>query len=462
MMWQNPVGAGSAWPRSRCRFSSICSAAAGARVLRFPSLRFLGVSRLLPTRRTRLQDLLLLAVRVAIFALAVAALAQPLWLSARRSRARNGALARVVIVDTSFSMQRAAVAGGKAIDAARRSAKILADSASPAMVVESAAPAAMVAGAADWLARQPARGEIAIVSDFQLNAVDDGAMRAIPASIGVRLVRIAVVPGSDTAEMRLRAADGDVVARSAFAASGTATEWSAAPHTANTDVVQLLAGESERAATSAAERAAQSIGGPSAVDSTHRVAIVYPGYAQRGAMLNGAGLPHSRWMTDVVLRLRTDSLLSSAAAAATASDPAGGDSLTNSRTVIARGADGRPLIVAAEDSSAAGARLLFFSAADAGSLTSATLIAAVYRAISTAPSVAELEPESVPDSALARWQRAPAVEAPRKVPGGEGESDGRWLWIAVLVLMVLETVVRRTTAPSVGIAPVQVAHDRVA
>ena len=49
-----------------------------ARVLRFPTLRFIDPSRLLPTKRSRIQDPLLLAVRVAIVGCAAIALAQPL------------------------------------------------------------------------------------------------------------------------------------------------------------------------------------------------------------------------------------------------------------------------------------------------------------------------------------------------------------------------------------------------
>ena len=50
-----------------------------ARVAAFPSLRFIDVSRLLPTRRLQLSDVPLLLVRMAIVAMAVAGLAQPLW-----------------------------------------------------------------------------------------------------------------------------------------------------------------------------------------------------------------------------------------------------------------------------------------------------------------------------------------------------------------------------------------------
>src|ERR1700749_1932101 len=72
-----------------------------AQVLKFPTLRFLDASRLLPTKRTRIHDPLLLAVRVAILLFAAAALAQPLVLTNGRKASLDRGLARAIIVDTS-------------------------------------------------------------------------------------------------------------------------------------------------------------------------------------------------------------------------------------------------------------------------------------------------------------------------------------------------------------------------
>ncbi|MEQ1692983.1 MAG: BatA domain-containing protein, partial [Gemmatimonas sp.] len=69
-----------------------------ARVEPFPSLRFLDRSRLLPTRRTQLSDRLLLLVRSSILAVAVAALAQPLWRDS--VGATSTSVARVIVIDT--------------------------------------------------------------------------------------------------------------------------------------------------------------------------------------------------------------------------------------------------------------------------------------------------------------------------------------------------------------------------
>src|SRR5262245_39222827 len=70
-----------------------------ARVQPFPSLRFLERSKLLPTRRTRLHDVALLAVRVGILAAAVAALAQPFLRTGNRGATSTTVLARAILID---------------------------------------------------------------------------------------------------------------------------------------------------------------------------------------------------------------------------------------------------------------------------------------------------------------------------------------------------------------------------
>ena len=75
-----------------------------AKLQRFPTLRFLGTSRLLPRGNPRLTDPLLLVLRMLIISSAVVALAQPSF--SPRADARSGqSVTRVVIVDTSASMR---------------------------------------------------------------------------------------------------------------------------------------------------------------------------------------------------------------------------------------------------------------------------------------------------------------------------------------------------------------------
>ena len=105
--------------------------------------------------------------------------------------------------------------------------------------------------------------------------------------------------------------------------------------------------------------------------------------------------------------------------------------------------------------------LLLFSLADAGTLASAALIAAAVRANSDAPPVAELEPASLDSETLAALQRPPSSEpAPGTMNSGDA-SDGRWLWLLVLILLGVETWLRRPQRQPVAETG-EVAHERVA
>ena len=61
--------------------------------------------------------------------------------------------------------------------------------------------------------------------------------------------------------------------------------------------------------------------------------------------------------------------------------------------------------------------------------------------ISIAAPVTEMEPTTVPDDVLRSWQREPDASAAHI--STDGASDGRWLWIVALVLLGLETWLRR-------------------
>jgi hypothetical protein len=376
-----------------------------ARRLPFPSLQFFGATRPLPTRRTRLHDLLLLAVRVAILVAAVAALAQPLLLTPHRRDAFNTSLARAVVVDTSSSMQRNTAAGERAIDVALRESQPLADSAAAGIVLHTANPAGAIAGAVAWLNRQAGRSELLVVSDFQVGAFDSVDLAAIPPHIGVRLVPVRA-PLITPLIARTDVGSGTITAHIALSPERTDVEWTQDPAVLG-DVrndVRLLTGPGEESAATAARDAAATVGVPLPLDSNRRISIVYPDYPERAALLQRAKPLRSIWMTNLVSRIGADST-----------------------------------VTVATDSE----RLLLFPAVDAGSAASATLIAAVRRALSVAPPISELDPASLPDSTLAAWQRSPVA---RTTPGpGADSSDGRWLWIVALILLAIESMLRRQT-----------------
>ena len=413
-----------------------------ARRLPFPTLRFFGITRSLPTRRTRLRDLVLLAVHIAILAAAVAALAQPLLLTAHRKGEFDASLARAVIVDTSASMQRRTPAGERAIDVALQVSQRLADSAAPGIVLRTASPARAIAGAVAWLGRQAGRGEIVVVSDFQAGALDAADIATIPAHIGVRLVPIRASAGDTPLVTHARYGNVDVTARIVLSLDRTDVEWAASPVPLDsaTSGVTLLAGATEAAAAEAARHAASTMGVPLPLDTGRRIVVVFPSYPERATLWRGATALRSAWMSDVVVRLRADPVLAAAGSSVMAATPV--DSAR--ATAAVRNEQGRPVVLAATGTVGGHEVLLLFPLVEAGSLTSAALIVATNRALSVASPVAELDPATLPDSTLTAWQRAPTR---RSTPGpGDSLSDGRWLWVLALVLLGIEALLRRGRA----------------
>ncbi|MES1259384.1 MAG: BatA domain-containing protein, partial [Gemmatimonadota bacterium] len=149
MTWQNPWG----WAGLAAIALPIAIHLLGqgrAVRQRFPTLRFFGATRPLPTTRTRLHELLLLAIRCAILAAAAAALAQPvLQNSARRSTA-DSRLVRAVIIDNSASMQRMTASGEPAVAEAMRRAQQVGDSADARVLLPANDVTDAIPGALAW------------------------------------------------------------------------------------------------------------------------------------------------------------------------------------------------------------------------------------------------------------------------------------------------------------------------
>jgi hypothetical protein len=448
MTWQNPL----AWMGLLALGVPILIHLLGrgrARVERFPTLRFVQASRLLPTRRTRIHDPLLLAVRLAVLLAAVTALAQPLWLTRPRTAARDRALARAILVDTSASMQRLTTSGTRAIDAARAEAERRRAEASIAMRIEGDGVDALVGGAAAWVGKQEGRREVVVISDFQTGAIDGRAFGAIPPSVGVRLMPIRVRAETGAIEIVTRQGSSDVVSRVSAADERTDVTWTVRPAAASRAVDSIAASPTEMPRALAAVAAAQTIGVrlPAESRTAQPIIVVYPGFDRRAELWRTSTTLRTPWMLDIVARLRADSLLAS-----TARNGAPVVELDDtSGIVVARTATGRSMVVARQGGDA----LRLFSFADAGSATSAALHAALGGVRSTAPPLSELDPTTLPDSVLAAWQR-PAAPAQTV---SDGASDGRWLWVLALLLLGVETWLRRGRPAA---KPMAIEHDRAA
>ena len=437
MIWQNPwAWAGLGFLVLPVLIHLLGRGQAPRRV--FPTLRFLPPSRSLPTRRRRIRDPMLLAVRLGILASAAIALAQPFLITSKRRSESTRGIARAIIVDTSESMRQADTNGARPIVAARRESERLARDAQMSLVIQSATPRRALAGAASWIARQQRRAEVVIVSDFQTGTIDRLDLDVVPRAAGIRFSRVSAVGGSN--ESVAQAGDVETVARVTTSTTGSNVSWTTNASTVGGHSSTLiLASAAERSGIEAAQRAAAALGVRLPVDSSRAVAIVYAGYERRADILKTATPLHAPWMTDVVARLRADSMLIGAAST-DASRGEASDSV--GKLVVARSASGMPAVVAVQGQVDGRDHLILLPSVDASSLTSAALIAATTRALSIAAPVTEMEPTTVPDDVLRSWQREPDASATSQV-STDGASDGRWLWIVALVLLAVETWLRR-------------------
>lgn len=421
-----------------------------ARTREFPSLRFLEGSRLIPSRRTRIHDATLLFVRLVVLAAAVVALARPLVSDGAAAAADSG-LAIAVIVDTSASVQRATAASNdERADAradprgAAATAPAMADSVAPGatarLTILTANPADEIHGAAAWLGLQAGKRELAIVSDFQVGTVAASDFASVPASVAIRTVPIPQrVRDAGNVETVFEQGSATVFASATVADGRTQVTWSPRPGTASGQpraerAVRFAASTDERM-VDVARRAALVIGRHAA--DAGAFTIVYPGAPGRAGLLRSGVAPHEIWHGDAVQRLQGDSLLALAANDAT---PTATDSIPAGAAIIARTRTGEPIVAALADSSS----LVLLLGAAPDSPVSVALNAAVARVAE--PVAAELDPAVLSDSAVRSLEREAqptqagvvAYTADENAP-----SYARWFWIAALVALAGEAVLRR-------------------
>jgi hypothetical protein len=164
--------------------------------VQFPSIRFLEATRLSASSRQRIQDWPLLLLRVAIFVLAIAALAGPVLVTPAREAAWRTRVARAVVLEDRTAapedeLRSAAVARTFARQRLRDA----------------------IADGVRWLEQQdPGAREVVVLSTFRRGATDAADFAAVPRQIGIRLVRTSNGSGTREREIsRLLWRDGRVV-----------------------------------------------------------------------------------------------------------------------------------------------------------------------------------------------------------------------------------------------------------
>ena len=402
-----------------------------AETFAFPTLRFLQPTRLAAIRRHVLEDAPLLAVRAAILVTAVVALAGPLVVTPARRHAWDQRVVRAVVSDADAAVAQSGV-GGVEETALRRefTAASLRDGIHRAIA---------------WLeSSPPARRELVVASRFPIGSITAADIATIPAVIGIRLERAGTLPPTQTVDAGRVLEANAVVGRQAtldgprtIVRETTAADRAAWP-------IEIVSPPAAQAVVDAAVAAvlSQRVWAPA---PDRRVRVVMTG-SDPNLGSDPVIAVRTPWIAEAIASLVRDDELQAAAArveGALAASPF----QSAPWVTVATSTTGTVLAVAAES----GGRLLVASAAPARDLFTPLLLRSLANALGTVPDLQRAEIVPIADRWLRDWSRPPA---PPAVPDAsalrrdDSDNDRRWLWLAALALLAVESWMRRArTAP---------------
>jgi len=374
----------------------------------FPTLRFLRPTRLAAIRRHLLDDVPLLAVRIAAIAAAAGALAGPLLLTPARRAAWNARLARATVSEGAA----ASFQGAEASYVQRFDTADLRDG---------------IARAVAWLdAAPPARREIVVLSPFALDSFARSDLRDVPPDVGIRLVRSGQLPANRSlaAPPILQADSGSPAAHRrdrTIELNGPATSVRESDGSPAVLPVEIVATADEKRAAEAALAAvlSQRVFAP-APGRQARVVFAASSAAPPAASRSPALAP---WIADAIARLTIDEALQAAGPPSAAGDVAS------------------PWFTASSD----GARLVVTTRVPPTDLGAALLLRSIVNALADRRA-SRSDILTISDADLRAWER-PAGEVGSPRLDTIADDDRRWWWAAVLALLVVETLVRRTRNP---------------
>jgi len=238
-----------------------------ARVVAYPSLRFLRETQLAVWRRRSIEDAALLICRIAIIAVTALALAGPVLQTPARTASHAKRTSRAIVaIDSSERSAIAAVSEG-ALTSATFTRPIVADA---------------LADAVRWLDRQPPSArEIVVIGELRRGAIDESDLAPVPPQIGLRFVPGALSPQPEQTMSILARREGVLMRIDRLVhLDADATRVS---ETGNTpvpgDLVRIVAAPRDAELAAAALRAALDAGVPWA-DFERRVLIEWDGAAQ--------------------------------------------------------------------------------------------------------------------------------------------------------------------------------------
>jgi hypothetical protein len=410
-----------------------------AEPLPFPSLQFLRPTRLAAIRRHVLEDAGLLAVRAAMLALAVAALAGPLLVTAVRRQAWERRVARAVVTEATTADQ--SNTDDRMFRSQRFTGNNLRDT---------------VRRATAWLEKTPpARRELVIVSPLAIGSLDAADLAMVPASIGIHFERQGALPQTRTVQAgRLIGAEAGLLAREVtFNGASTAVRDVPTSETATWPIDMTYAPEAKAAVDAAKSAVLAQRVRASAPD--RRVRVIIGADLAGGPAVEGATTVAQPWMADAAARLVRDPELQAAASRV----QRGLADVRFSRApwqTLASAADGRPLLVAADR--------IVISAAAATDIVTPLLMRALANGVAPAPDLQSAEVLPIADRQLREWSRPasiPATPSAEALRQSDGDDDRRWFWMAALGLIALETWMRRARK-AVGDQSRQAEDKRVA
>jgi hypothetical protein len=432
--------------------------------LPFPSLRFLQQGRLASIRRHVLEDVLLLAIRVAIVVAAVAALAGPLIVSRTQREVWNARVVRAIVVDgvargssasargdveraTADAPKREEREGGQPRDRGPENAAMQ-PPAFLSQLFETPTLSDGIPRAVAWLEHAPpARRELVIVGHLALGSLTADDMSAVPQGIGIRFEPSGVLPdertvdGGELLALERDAAKGSAsIVRRTVTLKGTATgvrETAAAA--SDTFPIEIVCSTDARPIVEAAIAATRGhrVWAPA---SNRRGRLVLVDASADPTAIADAGPVVESWAADAVASIARDPDLQSAGA----DMPAGMNDLRFSAAPwqpLLWASDGRRLAVA----SASKTSLIVVSGAKPSTVVTPLLLRAMVNALGGPPDLRQAEVLPIPEAQLSAWRRpAFPVSAPRL--DRVERDDRRGFWVLVLALLALETWVRRATA----------------
>jgi hypothetical protein len=396
----------------------------------FPTLRFLQPTRLAAIRRHVLEDLPLLAVRAAIIAGAAVALAGPLLVTPARRAAWHARVARAVVVqggpERAALRPLAATSPSEAQQPPPSAAAIAAQT-----TIDTSDLRDGIARAIAWLdAAPPATRELLIVSTFALGSITRADLHDVPPDVGIRFERSGRPPATQSfAATPVLVADlesrGVRQHDRTIDLDGATTSVRESPATPAAVPIEIVGAADIKAAADATLAAVLSRRVPA--PAAGRGARVILATALPADMSPSTSL--SPWIAGAIARIGTNGDLANA------------------------GGGGLPPIALSTD----GALLIVTTTLPPGDLRTALLFRSIFDALSAdedggaadpilgrrAKALAEREVLTIPDADLRAWERPAGDARPPSVKTIDRD-DRRWWWAAVLVLLALETVMRRS------------------